>query len=395
MSTNSRRTFGAILLIAGCCIGAGMLGLPLVIARAGFISSSVAFIVCWLFMTATGLLLLEANSWFGQGIHLMTLAEKTLGKWAKGFVTLSFGFLFYCLLVAYLTGGGQLVSECLEHFFGINIEPFTGSLALVLIFGMVIYFGTAVTDLVNRLLMLGLVGAYLGLVCLSIPHIQGENLKGNSWIYALPALPAMIISFGFHNLIPSLNTYLKGDKRSLCYVIVIGSAIPLLFYLIWDGIIIGMTGILNSTDSNTMITGLLKETVGSSYVVDFMHLFALFALVTSLLGVALSFVDFLADGMKIKKDSLGSFLLVSLVLIPPSFFAYLYPSLFLTALTYAGAFGAVLLFGIIPILMVAKGRYWDKRRDQRLLPGGIVSLALLGLFALFIFFMQLFNELEL
>lgn len=369
-----------------------MLGLPLVVAQGGFIPSSIAFIVCWAFMATTGLLLLEANLWFGDGIHLMTLAERTLGKGAKAFVALNFGFLFYSLIVAYLAGGGQLIAEFLIHFFGVEIDPFVGSLALVLVFGVVLYLGTAKTDRVNRLLMLGLGLAYGGLVLLGIPHTHLAHLTKSSWSYALPALPAMIISFGFHNLIPSLTTYLHGDMKRLRFSILVGSAIPLLLYLIWDGVIIGM---LNSQtiDSGTMITKLLKETVGSSLVVDLMHLFALFALVTSFLAVALSFVDFLADGMKIEKNASGTLLLVCLVLVPPCIFSYIYPAIFLTALNYAGAFGAVVLFGMIPVLMVWKGRYKEKRPLKPLVPGGMLTLAAVMAFAVFVFCMQLINEL--
>lgn len=397
MLTSSHRTFGAILLIAGCCIGAGMLGLPLVIAAAGFIPSSLAFIVCWVFMAATGLLLLEANLWFGEGIHLMTLAERTLGKSAKVFVTLCFGFLFYCLLVAYLGGGGELIAEFLAYYGGFEMQPFYGSLALVLIFGVVLYKGTAEVDVVNRFLMIGLGLSYAGLVVLGVPHMKLDHLKGCSWECAIPALPAMIISFGYHNLVPSLTTYLKGNARSLRFAILIGSAIPLVFYLIWDGIIIGMLAghqdLQGAIDSGSMITKLVRETVGSSYVADLMHFFAFFALVTSFLGVSMSFVDFLADGLKIKKTHTGSLLLVAMVLLPPCIFAYLYPTIFLTALNYAGAFGAVLLFGVIPVMMVWKGRYIEKRMGERFVPGGKITLILLGAFALFVFFMQLKNEL--
>lgn len=397
MLTHFNRTFGAILLIAGCCIGAGMLGLPLVIAAAGFVPSSLAFIACWIFMASTGLLLLEANLWFEEGIHLMTLAERTLGKAAKVFVTLCFGFLFYCLLVAYLGGGGELIAEFLTHYFGFELNPFSGSLALVIIFGIVLYKGTAEVDVVNRFLMIGLGLSYAGLVVLGVPHMKFEHLKGCSWECAIPALPAMIISFGYHNLVPSLTTYLKGNAKSLRLAILVGSAIPLVFYLIWDGIIIGMLAghqdLQGAIDSGSMITKLVRETVGSSLVADLMHFFAFFALVTSFLGVSMSFVDFLADGLKIKRTHSGSLLLVAMVLLPPCVFAYLYPTIFLTALNYAGAFGAVLLFGVIPVMMVWKGRYIEKRLGERFVPGGKISLSLLGAFALFVFFMQLKNEL--
>ena len=75
--------FGGILLVAGCCIGAGMLGLPVLSAEAGFKPSIFIFIICWLYMVTTGLLLLEVNLWFGKEINIVTMSEKTLGPIGK------------------------------------------------------------------------------------------------------------------------------------------------------------------------------------------------------------------------------------------------------------------------------------------------------------------------
>jgi tyrosine-specific transport protein len=392
----SHRLFGAILLVAGCCIGAGMLGLPLVTAAAGFFPTTVAFVASWLFMAATGLLLLEVNLWFGTG-NLMSLADRTLGKGARFFVGFLYLFLFYCLMVAYLAGGGVLITEYAGQIAGLEMSAYAGSCILVLLFGFFVFRGTRAVDLFNRLLMAGLAVSYAGLVLLGLPHMHAEHLMRSNWGYAIPALPAMIISFGYHNLVPSLTEYLEGNVRELRLAVIAGSAIPLIIYLIWNSLILGILPpgqeIQAAIDSGAMVTTLLKEAVGKSYVVDLMRVFAFLALVTSFLAVALSFVDFLADGMAVKKTKKSAFFLVSLVLMPPLVFTYIYPSLFLKALNYAGAFGAVILFGVIPVVMVWKGRYRDKQKGVMLVPGGKIALFALGSFALFVFLMQLKNEL--
>ena len=376
-----------------------MLGLPLVTATAGFLPTLVIFLSSWAFMAATGLLLLEANLWFAQGTNLMTLSEYTLGKGAKYAVAFLFLFLFYCLMVAYLAGGGALISEFFEQTMGIHLKAHQGAVALVVIFGIVIFLGTRQVDLVNRLLMVGLGISYAGLIFLGMPHIELKNLSHAEWSYALPAFPAMIISFGFHNLVPSLTDYLEKNGRALRFSILVGSAIPLLVYLLWEALILGIVvpgeHIKEAIDSGAMVTTLLRNAVGSSVVVDLMEAFAFFALITSFIAVALSFVDFLADGLHVEKNAGGSLLLISLVMVPPLFFAYLYPTIFLMALTYAGAFGAVILFGIIPVLMVWRGRYHEGRKGPQMLPGGKIALLLIGLFACFVFLLQLKNELRL
>src|SRR5688572_4400078 len=99
---------GGVLLIAGCCIGAGMLGLPVLSAAAGFIPSFVLFVLCWLFMVVTGLLLLEVNLLFTEEVSIISMAGRTLGKVGQAVGWVCFLFLFYCLMVAYVAGSGVL-----------------------------------------------------------------------------------------------------------------------------------------------------------------------------------------------------------------------------------------------------------------------------------------------
>ncbi len=136
-------------------------------------------------------------------------------------------------------------------------------------------------------------------------------------------------------------------------------------------------------------TEALKEAVGVSWILDVAQAFAFFAIMTSFLSVALSFVDFLADGLKIKKTPVGKLILATLVLGPPFLCAMIYPTIFLIALNIAGGFGAVILFGILPALMVWKGRYSYRWDYPQLVPGGKVVLIGVIAFALGIMVLQL------
>ena len=117
-----------------------------------------------------------------------------------------------------------------------------------------------------------------------------------------------------------------------------------------------------------MTTRALRNAVGASWVVDIAHYFAFFAIVTSFLGVALSFVDFLADGLHIKKDAKGKFLLCLLVLALPFIFALLYPKNFLAALNYAGSFGAVYTFRVVACGHGLVGALPAQDRGRQLFP---------------------------
>lgn len=141
---------------------------------------------------------------------------------------------------------------------------------------------------------------------------------------------------------------------------------------------------------NDMATELLKNVAGELWATDAAQYFALFAILTSFLGNSLSFVDFLADGLRIKKTPAGKGYLCALVIIPAFIPAVFYPHIFLSALNYAGTYGAVILFGILPALMAWSGRYWQHSPHRQLVPGGKITLVSIILFAMGIISLQFF-----
>lgn len=395
-ATKSGSLFGAILLITGCCIGAGMLGLPVISAVAGFKPSLLMFFLSWVFMTTTALLLLEVNLWFSDEVSIISMAGRTLGVAGKIVGWMCFIFLFYALGVAYIAGSGELIAMFIEEMTGLATPQWLGSLIISFIFGAFVYSGTFAVDLCNRVMMAGLVITYILLVVLGTPHVEVKNLQFQNWSAAALVLPVMIISFGFHNLIPSLTTYLKGDVRRLRLAILGGSCLALVVYLVWEWLILGLVptgneGFERVVDEGNMATEILEKAVGALWVVNVAQYFAFFAIVTSFLGNSLSFVDFLSDGLKIKKDAVGKFWLCLMVIVPPFLLALAYPRIFLAALNYAGAFGAVILFGILPALMVWAGRYHKGFGTRRLVPGGKFVLFGIIAFAVWIMSMQLIN----
>src|SRR5690348_809155 len=104
------KTVGASLLIAGCCIGAGMLGIPVVTAQAGFYPSSLVFILSWVFMAVAGVLLAKlVLSFQTPDIHLITMAQECFGRTGKLLTWVLFTFLFYAIMTAYIIAASVLI----------------------------------------------------------------------------------------------------------------------------------------------------------------------------------------------------------------------------------------------------------------------------------------------
>lgn len=388
---------GTILLIGGSCIGAGMLGLPLSSAMTGFWPSTLMFVLTCLFMVSTGVLLLETTLFFKGEVNLITMADVTLGKGAKRTVFALFIFLFYSLIVAYSAGSGALFADFCEQIFGVRPGEWIGGALFNLLFGLLVFIGTGAVDRVNRLFMGGLIISYLALIYLGIEFVDPDKLNVANWSNALWTLPVMVISFGYHNLVPSLSRYLGHDAKRITFCIYIGCLVPLGAYLLWDYLILGIIPLerfKEAADGGRMVTHSLREAVGSASVVKFAEYFAFFAIVTSFIGVALSFVDFLSDAFQVKTKPSSRFLITLLALVPPYIFSLIYPKIFLMALDAAGGFGAVILFGVIPALMAWSGRYRKMLWNKPLLPFGRLGLLFVMLFSAVVFFVELISLLQ-
>jgi tyrosine-specific transport protein len=146
MSKKEGSVFGGILLIAGSCIGAGMLGLPIQTGLSGFFPSLGLFFCACLFMTVTALILVEVSSWFPSRVNLLTMSAKTIGPIGKHLCWVTYLFLFYSLLVAYISGSGHLFQTILYNTFSYAVPIWPCSLLFVLLFGWVVYLGTRHVD---------------------------------------------------------------------------------------------------------------------------------------------------------------------------------------------------------------------------------------------------------
>lgn len=401
MNKTKNGILGGVLMIAGCCIGAGMLGMPVVSALAGYIPSTIAMMLCCFFMAATGLLILEATLYFTHEAGLISIAGYALGKFGRIATGALFLMVFYCLMVAYTAASGELVSDMLSGLFQREVPRPFGILFSVIFIGILIYVGVKVVDHVNRVLMLGLIASYVALILMGLPSVSLQKLTYMNFGATLTAIPILLVSFGFGNLVPSLTHYLERNVSQLRLSIILGSLLPFAIYLVWNTVILSLipdAGKMSdevASNQIEMVTGLLKAASGSTSVMAMANAFSICAIVTSFLTCGLSCVDFIKDGLRLSNSAKNRLLLCVMVLLPPTLFAFVWPHLFLKALGYAGGFATVLLFGILPVLAVYKGRYISKIEAPYTAPGGKILLGLIFLLSLIFLSLELAQQLHL
>ncbi len=378
--------FGAILLIAGTSIGVGMLALPVATAAGGFLPSLIVYSVCWLFMLTTGLLILEACIWMPSEANLITLSAKLLGRWGKACCWVLYLFLFTCLMIAHISGGGSVVEQISN-----NTIPYSlGLIFYTLAFAPAVYLGTLWVDRLNIILMAGIAIAYLAFIYTSISHIQPSLLLRIDFPKAWLALPVVFTAFGYQSLIPTLMTYLNRNVKKMRLAIIFGTSIPFAIYLVWQFLILGIIplegsgGLAQALKQGENAVEPLGKLASSTSLHQVGQAFAFFALTTSFIGISIAYVDFLADGCKIQKKGIKKLGLCAIVFVLPMIISLINPQIFLESLSYAGGIGVALLLGAMPVLMVWSGRYFHGYSlMHQQIPGGKILLSFLLLFVVF------------
>lgn len=371
------KTVGSTLLVAGTMIGAGMLAMPLTSAGIGFGFTLVLLLGLWALLTFSALLFVELYQTAESDAGIGTLAEQYFGKAGRIIATAVLIIFLYALIAAYVSGGGSLLKDLLPESFGDKVSI----LLFTVIFGSFIIIGTHSVDKINRVLFFVMLAVFAIVLILMLPEIKFDNLMATPIDNALiiSASPVFFTAFGFHGSIPSLNKYLDGNVKALRFSILVGSAITLCAYILWQ---LSTHGLLTQNEflqilkEDATLNGLVKATfaiTGSNVIASAVKLFSTLALITSFLGVGLGLLECIEDLLKRSFNvTAGRISLGLLTFIPPLVFALFYPEGFILALGYAGqmfAFYAV----VLPVSLV-----WKARRTHTNLPykvwGGNLTL---------------------
>ncbi len=388
---------GAISLIAGTAIGAGMIAQPVVTADFGFFPTVILFLITWLCTMLSGLMMLEVNMWLPSGANIISMAEETLGPWGKFFSWMSYLLLLYALIMAYLTAMNAAFIKLLAEYFHLTLASWQTASIIMIILSLLIFSGTKTIDYINRLFMIGLIVSFFGFIGTAFPeinysHLLIENYKG-MWI----ALPIIVTSFGYQIVIPTLRRYLSDDIKQLRLAIIIGSTIPLIVYIIWEMIVVGvipplghysLSWIKSTGHPNLGLTVALENLLNKNYISTLASMLTFYVITTSLLGVSISLYDFIRDGLHTRKTRAGKFIALLPTFLPPLIFALLYPKGFILALGYGGALVGILLL-ILPALMTYSGRYLRNEKSRYQTPGGKFSIALVVIFGIAVIILQL------
>ncbi|QYJ85691.1 amino acid permease [Shewanella mesophila] len=364
------KMLGSIAIVAGTAIGGGMLALPLATASLGTIPALLLLVSIWAISIYTSLLMLEINLRAGVGLNVHAITGKTLGKVGQLLQGGSFLSLLFALTMVYLMGGSSLLKSRFEPL-GITMDHEFAVLLFTVVFGGFIAVGVSWIDKVSRVLFTAMVALFIVVVLFLLPEVSPSYILresaseivskgelGNLW---LAAIPVVFTSFGFHVCIATIVRYLDGDAMSLRKVLIIGSTIPLVCYILWLMVTLGTVGgatVYGFEGSLPKLVSALQGIAHSAILQQCIDLFANLALITSFLGVTMSLFDYIAELTRAKDDVGGRIITWLVTFVPPLLCALYYPDGFIQVLGFA-AIPLVVMIIFLPIAMALSQRKQD------------------------------------
>ena len=386
------KILNALFLVAGTCIGGGMLALPISISSLGFYPSVLVMFFTCSFMTITGLLFLEATLWMKNRFHVISLSKELLNKFGQAICWIVYLFIGYASLVAYTSGAGKEISFVFTELFHIPFSNTLGSILFLLVFGGIIFIGYGIVERVNSVLFISMIIAFLLMIGLAPKNINFEllNRQNSSVNHLFFVIPLMLTTFSFPGIVPSITSYLNKDVKAIRIAIMGGTCLTFIAYFIWLLIVLGTVpsegkhGLQEAFLCDIPATECLHYAIQNPFFSYIAQFFAFFALTTSFFGIALALFDFLSDGFGILKKGKAKIFLNLLIAFPTLFFAIYFQRAFITALELSGGIGDSIISGLIPSIMVWSGRYKFLKRSEYQVMGGKPLLVLIGLFSFFI-----------
>ncbi|MBR9692163.1 hypothetical protein GOV06_05260 [Candidatus Woesearchaeota archaeon] len=355
----------AIATLVGTIIGAGILGLPYVIAQAGFWTGVIDIVVL-------GFIVLLLYLYLGEvvlrtkGLHqLPGYAEKYLGSIGKKLMVFSMFFGNYGALIAYIIGVGAAASA----IFGGS--PLTYSLIFFAVVAFIIFIGLKAVGESELLMLPLIIGTIIFILAASTFHIN----VGNFTMFNLAKIlvPYGIILFAFlgASAIPVLREQLIRNEKHMKKAIIIGVLIPIISYLIFAVAVVGVTG-LSTTEVATIGLG---QVIGT-YMILIGNFLAIITMTTSFLALGLALKETYHYDYNVNKHLAWALTVFIPLMIALSGFTSFIKAIGISGVIAGGTEGTMI------VLMAMKAKKHGNRKPEYKIP--INWLVAIGLIVVFI-----------
>lgn len=281
--------YEAVAALVGTIIGAGVLGIPFVVAKVGFGIGAIFIIVMSALIVVLHLMLGEVVARTSEPLQLVGLTRKYLGKGMGRLMGVSYVLSLNGILLAYMVGVGAVLTELFSG------PAFVWSLIFFVCGAFLILKGVHVAKHVELVLTAVMVIVLIIIMVMSVRGFSFVNLQHASLKDIF--LPFGVILFALSGItaIPLIEV-IENKKREMKRAIVAGTLAPAVLYFLFALVAVAVTG---STTTEVATIG-LGQAIGPLMLV-LGSLFAVFAMSTSFVLVGLALVEVYDWDYKMKR----------------------------------------------------------------------------------------------
>ncbi len=357
-----QKQIGAIALIAGTCIGSGMIALPLILAKLALLPSILLMLFVWALMYFSALISLELHI-KAKGLPIGQLGSYFNSNLARISGTISLKLLHFALVAVYIYAGSSVLQKLSGTSMEVNfiaILTATGALVTLLL-------PMKILDFFNRILCILFLSVFGILLATLLFKIDFGNLpllnESYNNISSFPAIiPVLFTSFGFQGSMHTIVNYCNLESKTLKKAVFIGTLIPTLVYIIW---VVCTLGILHSHSpefyakiihSNVEVGDLVAELAhisNAKFTQLIVYWISFLAIITSLIGVSRGLADSISAEFKSFSENSRKFCGAVLAIIPSLIVALLVPNAFISILGFAGMILTIIAI-MIPTYLFSK-----------------------------------------
>lgn len=357
-----RKTIFAASILIGTIIGAGIFGIPYVVAKAGFLTGLINISIIGIAVLITMLYLGEIALRTKQDHQLTGYAEVYLGKKGKKIMLLALAFGIYTAIIAYLIG----ISESISFLFFNSVEYY-------LIFGLLVW---AVLSFFSHFGIKALQnGEFIGvaavlILIISICVLFANKIDITNVSYALPndfaafLVPFGVVLFAFlgYTTIPEVKIVLKKQKNKMKSSIILAILISAVVYIAFSAVVVGYKG--QQTPEIATIA------LGKPFI-----FLGIFTMLTSYLALMIALSDmFHLDFNQSKKRS------ILYTIMPPLILFIIVSLTKIASFTKVLSIGGVVSGGMMALLIIAmhyKSKYLGNRLPEYSIPSSKLVYTLL------------------
>ena len=359
---SQKHVYEAIATLTGTIIGAGVLGIPYVMAKAGFLTGLLVLLLLGAVMVVLNLCIGEVTL-RTKGRHQLTgYAGIYLGQRGKRLMTLAMMISSYGALMAYIIGEGKSLAE----IFGGN--PWMWSIVFFVLASLIIFKGMEAVGMSELVLsIIKFVALFTTLLLLGFSQFFDPASLMQIDLTKI-FVPYGVILFAFLGAIaiPAMREELSSHLKDLKKCILIGTLIPIAAYALFGLAVVGVTGRFTTEVANLGV-GLLM----GFFPLAIISVFAVLSMATGFIAIGNGLREMFWHDYKFKPiNALLLTLSVPVLLILFGVHSFIN----ILGITGAIAGGAD---GIIMLLTYLKARKHGQRKPEYEMNIGLVPIVLM------------------